>query len=508
MERRAFLKLVGASAVVAAGGATYACTSGHGLPALMSAPENDGTCRLANNPEVNFTIEVDVLIVGSGIAGLSAAMAPAEAGATVMVIDKLDLLGGESFGANGVMQVSGSAFQRKAGITATAIEAWDERKQTIADEGAPDLEFAKRLWVTAPDWVDHLVDSYHVEFADPHTYVKAGVSSTVLLPKNGLGTMESVMTPLRDGLSAKGVTFSTGMCATAFIQDGEGVTCGMRFVATKNRAISDVHASHVVIATGGFASSQPLIHTYVPDQEQVSSYTYASMGEGHTLCLELDAALVGMDKAAPLIGNVPQACAWGLFGPCLIVDPTGKRFAREDDMNAAADACHHADLGYWWTIFTKQLSGGSQSRSVAQITAKQVKRLVGPFDALEDLAGALSVSVDVLKATFDTYNKAVDNQKDDAFGRTLFLGKLSAPYYALKQFPVRYKSRGGVKVDGDGRLLKSSGSPVAGVYCCGSVGSSSLEGLASNGAFGMLTGQAVAKALDKEKAAGADDAAG
>lgn len=499
MERRAFFKLVGVSAVVAAGGAAYACSSGQSMPSLVPAAQDEGTYRVANDSKVAFSSEVDVLIVGSGISGLSAAMAPAEAGRSVMVVDKLDLLGGESFSSNGIMRVSGSAVQKAAGIDTSVIEAWDIRKQELVNEGVSDIEFAKRLFVTAPEWIDHLVDVYQVELADPRTYAKTGAPSTILLPKNGLGDMESFMVPVRNGLAEKGVTFSTGMQAVAFIQDGDGSVCGMRFVTAKSQVVSDIRAKRVVVATGGFASSQPLIHAYVPDQEQVASYTFASMGEGQMLCSGVGGKLAGMDKAAPLIGKIPQACAWGMFAPTLIVDIEGKRIAREDDVNAAANACHADDRGYWWTVFDKQLIESSQSRSVAQVTAKHAKRLVGPCDTLDALAKAMSMPTDTLKAAFDTYNKMVDNGKDETFGRTLFLGKLSAPYYALRQSPVRYKTRGGANTDGDGRLLNATGSAVPGVYCCGSVGSSSLDGLASNGAFGMLVGQAVVKALSEEE---------
>ncbi len=506
MKRRAFLKFVGVSAVAAVGGTTYACSSGQSIPSLVPTAQDDGAQRVANDPKVAFSSEVDVLIVGSGIAGLSAAMAPAEAGRSVMVVEKLDLLGGESFSSNGIMRVSGSAFQKSAGIDTTAIEAWDARKQELANEGVSDIEFAKRLFVTAPEWIDHLVDGYHVELADPRTYVKNGVPSTILLPKNGLGDMESFMVPLRNGLAEKGVTFSTGMQAVAFIQDGDGSVCGMRLVAAKSQTVSDIRAKRVVVATGGFASSQPLIHAYVPDQEQVASYTFASMGEGQALCSGVGGKLSGMDKPGSLTGKIPQACAWGMFAPTLIVDLEGKRFAREDDVNTAANACHADDRSCWWTVFDKQLIESSQSRSVAQVTAKHIKRLVGPCDTLDDLAKAMVMPIDVLKAVLDSYDKMVDSGKDETFGRTLFLQKLSAPYYALRQSPVRYKTRGGANTDGDGRLLNATGSAVLGVYCCGSVGASSLEGLASNGAFGMLVGQAITKALSEEDKSGSAQA--
>ena len=90
--------------------------------------------------------------------------------------------------------------------------------------------------------------------------------------------------------------------------------------------------------------------------------------------------------------------------------------------------------------------------------------------------------------------------KDDDFGRTLFLEPLEAPFYAVKQLPVRYRSRGGAATDEAGRLLSAAGAPIPRVHCCGAVANGGSDGLASNGAFGMLTGQAVADSLAEEDA--------
>lgn len=499
MERRAFFKLAGASAVLAAAGGLAAC-SGADVPAPLAPPSSEGenaNSQVADDPAVSFTSDVDVLVVGSGIAGLSAAMAPLEEGRSVLIAEKLDLLGGESYASTGVMHVSGSAVQKEAGITVTADQAWDARKQEFADAGVTDFDFAKRLFLAAPDWVDHVVDTYGAQFEDPRDYVQSGGPAGILLPKRGIGDMESVMTPLRDGLTDKGATFSTGVRGTAFILDEADNVCGMRFRDVKTNAPVDVRARLVVVATGGFASSQPLVHANVPSQERIGCYTTASMGEGQKLCAYLGGQLNDMDKAAPLTSDLPQVAAWGLFGPVLIVDALGHRFAREDEVNAAANACVADERGYWWTVFGQGLSTGAQARSVAQVTAKNAKRLVGPFDDVEALAGGLGVPADTLKDAFSQYDHLVSEGKDPDFGRVAYLQKIEPPYYALKQFPVRYKTRGGARTDGDGRLLKASGSVIPNVYCCGSVAAGSVAGLATNGAFGLIVGRAVAKALDE-----------
>ena len=506
MERRAFFKLAGLSAaVLAVGGTLGACEAGklpdNPLAATNKANETAGQSSVMGQPPIAFDADVDVLIVGSGVAGLSAAMDPLEAKRSVMVVEKLDLLGGESYESNGVMRIAGTTAQQDAGVNATADEAWGARKKELSAAGDDDLDFAKTLFFAATEWANRLASDYGAQFADPKTFVDGKVNAAIMLPKNGLGDMQSIMMPLRDALTAKGAAFSTGHRAVAFILDEDGAACGMRFYAGSGASVLDVRARRIVVATGGFASSQPLVHEHTPDYERVGCYTVASMGEGQQLCALLGGQLVNMDKAAPLTGSLPQATAWGLFGPTVIVDALGKRFAREDDANAAAGACFSEERGYWWTVFGKQLTESSQSRSVAEVASKNAKRLIGPFDDLDELAEGMGVSPDVLNATFDRYNGFVKDGKDGDFGRTLFLEELEGPYYALKQLPQRYRSNGGVKTNQSGQVLSVVGAVIPNVYCCGAAAASSIGGLASNGSFGMLAGKAVAAALDDEDAA-------
>src|SRR5699024_9800913 len=99
------------------------------MPPSTDASGTEAEATAVGQPPVSFSTSVDVLVVGSGIAGLSAAMAPAEAGLSVMVAEKLSLLGGESYSSNGIMHVAGSKLQQAAGIAQTAEEAWPARKK-------------------------------------------------------------------------------------------------------------------------------------------------------------------------------------------------------------------------------------------------------------------------------------------------------------------------------------------------------------------------------------------
>ncbi len=487
MQRRTFFKLAGLGSVgLAAAPVLSACES---LPTTTPTPAG---LSVVAQPDVLFTMAVDVLVLGSGVAGLSAAIDPSESKLSVLVAEKLDVLGGESYESNGVMDVVGSKLQQQAGITETCDDTWPDRKKTLQNAGVTDLDFAKTLYYAAPEWVDRLQESYGAQFADPSTYTASDANRRRVLPKNGIGDTESVMMPLRDKLAEQGVQFKTGYSASAFILDEDSRVCGMRFATTKeSQSVIDVSAKAIVVATGGFASNQALMRDYLPDWQRVGCYTAASMGEGQRMCLTLGGQLGGMDVTPSLTSDLPQAAAWSMFATTLVVDAQGNRFANEDYMHSLAETCFKQERGYFWTIFDARISESGQSRSAAQVTAKNPKRVVGPASSVEELASLMGLPAEVLKNTFSDYNAKVAAGRDDAFGRKQFLEELQPPLYALKQFPVRFRTRGGAVVDAGGRLLDSAGKAISGVYCCGAAASGSGDGLATNGAFGLLVGKTV-----------------
>ena len=234
---------------------------------------------------------------------------------------------------------------------------------------------------------------------------------------------------------------------------------------------------------------------YLPAWQRVGCYTAASMGEGHKLCQALGAKLADMAVTPSLTSDLPPAAAWSMFAVTLVVDAQGNRFANEDYMRTLAATCFSEERGYFWTIFDGRISESGQSRSAAQITAKNASRVVGPCQTVEELAGNMGVSEDVLKKTWDRYSSMVGAGKDSDFGRLQFLDDLKPPYYALKQFPVRFRTRGGAVVDENGRLLDGAGKAIPGVYCCGAAAQGGGESLTTNGAFGIFTGKAVASDL-------------
>lgn len=492
LNRRNFLKgALASGAVLMAGGALAGCASEGG---------NSGDTVVGFAP-VEFAEETDVLIIGTGIAGLSAAMDPVEAGYKVMLADKRDTYGGESFMACGVMNVSGSEMQKRAGIEGSVEEKWEKYAPVLEKKGeTDDMEYKKNVYLGQTEWANRVETDYGAQFQPLEAYKDTGAPTSMLLPLNGIGDMTSVLTPLINGLQDKGATVELNRKATNFIVDSEGTVIGVRFVDSKTDKIIDVKAKKIVLATGGFSCNQVMVSEYMPQQAELCPLTVYSMGEGHELGRSIGGVYAHMDMDSNRMSDLAQVTVWGYFGRNVQVSPMGRRFIKEGQSHDTPDACAELGLGFWWTIFDNQLIEGSQAWNVEMNMKAHEDRLVGPCNTLDELAQAMDVPAENLKATFAEYDGYVDAGEDAAFGKKLFLEKLEAPYYALKHFPFRYKTHGGLKIATDSQLVDNQGNPIANVYCCGSTTPDTGSDLSPNAGSGLITGKAVVASLQSEQA--------
>ena len=188
LDRRDFFKAAGlSSASLAAAGlglsavaATLsgcASTDASNQEATQDSP--DETYSLyGSQSNITFAHTCDVLIIGSGIAGLSAALPLAQAGKSVIVAEKLDLLGGAAVNSSGLMFVAGTELQMQAGLTQTPEEAWEQRVKVLKSMNIPHLERARELFLGATEWVNILAEQCGSAFANPAEYWTSATQDT------------------------------------------------------------------------------------------------------------------------------------------------------------------------------------------------------------------------------------------------------------------------------------------------------------------------------------------
>ena len=498
LTRRDLVKFGGAACLVAGAlGATGAATA--------RAAEGDAAGFVVGTAPVNFTKEADVLIIGTGLSGLAAGMAPVLAGKKVVFAEKKATFGGDSAASCWFMFATGSKPQLDAGYATTIEQAWEAAaEKQIAPYGDTYewfADWAKGKYLANTEFVDAAIADFGCTYQEPSTDEELPrLGASVILPAEGIGTgHEYILSPLQANLEAKGAEFCYELRATALIKDApDGAVIGCRFQDVDGNPV-DIKASAVVLATGGFIDNGEMVARYLPEWANYGVLVHGCIGEGHTLAAAAGAQISGMDTSISahycnLMGDIPNATTWGYWAPLVLVLPNGKRFIQEGQSHDAAQACVDAGYREWWVIFDQR---AFDTRTIAKSVTNNINVHSDAYrtaETLDELAVAMDVPADVLNATFAEYDGYVAAGEDTAFGKTSWLESLQAPYHALKLNVMRYKTSGGLMVGPDNQVLDVNGEQIPGLYACGAVTTLAQASCSLCAATGYFTGKSIAQA--------------
>ncbi|MBQ6321344.1 MAG: FAD-dependent oxidoreductase, partial [Lachnospiraceae bacterium] len=275
------------------------------------------------------TIDTDVVVIGSGGAGLMAAIQAASDGADVVVLEKLARMGGSTLISSAMLVVGGSKLQEEAGIEDSVQNLKDyliERGEGIADE----------------EWINYYAENINeiLEY-----YLDLGVNyNKDLVLIQGTSTIPRAHMPVESGreliprlveeAEKNGVEILTETPAVSLIQDESGSIVGVN--AENNGAAVTVNAKAVVIATGGYGWNEELRAEYAPDAADVWPVTSpGSTGDGLLMGMEVGAdtvfkgGFIGWKVVSPAYGHTTAVGA-PIYGAAnLIVNANGDRFGDE-----------------------------------------------------------------------------------------------------------------------------------------------------------------------------------
>lgn len=494
----------------------------------------------------------DVIVIGAGGAGLAAAVTAHQNGASVIVIEKMPQVGGNTI-------ISGSAYNsadpdRQAALTMTELEKktvegiiaaeqtdpmvkewqstlkkeWDEYlasgKTTLFDTptlhklqtynggdkvGKPVLidKFADNT-LPAIQWLESL----GMEFKDEVFTVLGALWNRSHKPVKPLGTgyIETYMSYIEENKGDIEILVDTK--ANSFIVE-DGVVKGVNAESNGGKVI--LHANKgVVLAAGGFGANVEMREQYNTvwsslKDVKTTNHTGAT-GDGIVMAQEINASLVGMEyiqllpmgdpKTGSLSGNIEQGVQNRIF-----VNKEGNRFvdegARRDVMTQAL--MKQTD-SYMWVIVDKHSYPTGDTKNNFNETIDDLVAAGRAFkaDTLEDLAKQIGVDPANLVSSVDNFNKAVDGTISDEFGRTLYADKIdTAPYYAGARVPTVHHTMGGVEINENAQVLDANGQVIKGLYAAGEVtggihGTNRLGGnaLADIAVFGRIAGESAALA--------------
>ncbi|TXT10589.1 hypothetical protein VHUM_02094 [Vanrija humicola] len=451
-----------------------------------------------------------VIVVGSGLAGLSAAYTAVRAGARVHLLERAGKAGGNSIKASSGINGAGTRFQLAKGIDDTSFYADTQRSAGVrfAAPGVDRAALVSKLTTESAAAVTWLADEIGVDLG---VVAPLGGHSVARTHRGGgkIPPGFAIIKGLLDKLEAEpAFTLTKGADVTA-LETRNGAVTGVAY-ATDNGTHALTGA--VVFAAGGFAGDAPLLAEYRPDLAGLPSTNDVRPG-AHGLLMSLGARLVDMDSVqVHPTGFVdpkdPGARLKFLAAEMLrgeggiLLDQDGKRFVNELDTRAAVTKAIFGlpsrDVGETrqWGV-TLLLDAGSAEAAAHHVAFYEWKGLLKKVK-LRDLSPSFIASVDAYSAA---------RGSPDVFGRRTpgnwrhAAGDHDAEVYVGSLTPVTHFTMGGVAIDTDARVLTTKGDVVEGLWAAGEItggvhgdnrlgGSSLLECVV----FGRTAGAEAAKA--------------
>ena len=500
-----------------------------------TAVENDAAAE-------DSTVDADVVVVGAGGAGMTAAITAAAEGKSVVILESQSMVGGNSVRATGGMNAGKTVYQdenefgESAGVektlktaaekyadneTITALaktvsEQWAayqvnptgyfdsvelmELDTMIGGKGINDPELVETLCANSADAIDWL-DEHGITLHNVSSFGGASVKR-IHRPVNAEGKTVSVgsyMIPLlQENCEKAGVKMMLDTTATEILTDANGAAVGVKATGASGETVT-VNAKAVILASGGFGANLDMVVKYKPELKGfMTTNAPGIQGQGIEMAQAIGAATVDMDQIQihPTVeANTAALITEGLRGDgAILINEEGQRFIDEVGTRDVVSAAEIAQTGsYSWLVVDQAMADAS---SVIQGYIKKGYTVTGA--TYEELGKAMGVDAAAFAETMEKWNGYVEAKNDPDFGRTSFANPLNtAPYYAVKVTAGVHHTMGGLKINANTEVLNEKGEVIPGLFAAGEVtggvhGANRLGGnaVADFTVFGRIAGAA------------------
>ena len=434
----------------------------------------------------------DVVVIGSGGAGLSSAVTLHDLGRKVVVLEKMPYIGGNTNRAEGGLNAAETEQQKKAGIPDTIDQFFVDTMKGGHYKNDPQL--VHTLTAHAKDsvaWFTSLGgDLSLVGRAGGAKYNRAH------RPHDGSAIGPEVMKTLAKAAEERNIDIRTESQAVKILRDKTGAVTGVRVKPEDEKAYT-INAKAVVLAAGGFGANNKMVAKFRPDLKGYSTTNQpGATGDGITLAERAGAAFVDMRE----IQAHPTATPSGILisesvrgDGAVLINKNGKRFTNELLTRDVVSKAELAQPGkFAWIVWDAKVAEGAKLvRGYIQ------QKLTVQGNTLDELAAAMNVPADAFKATMAQYTADQKAGKDTAFARPNMPQALeTAPFYAVKVQPSVHHTMGGVKIDTKAEVIGKNGKVIPGLFAAGEVtggvhGGNRLGGNAQADimTFGRISGQ-------------------
>lgn len=466
--------------------------------------------------DVNWHHSQDVVVVGAGAAGLSAAVEAKRNGNSVTVIEfSSNHLTSNTALCGGVYYAGDTSIQKTMGI-------YDDRNEwrKYIDEISGGFEDADMMdvWVEkAGENLDWLIEM-GVDFPTDLLYMSGNELELQDITKpipRGHVTKEQSGTSISDALYKEGdkigVQYFFETTAEKLFTDETGRVIGVQTNKGNFKATNGV-----VIASAGFSRNKEWIKSFKPDLATGGSFGSArQQGDGIRMGMDIGANIANMwITQADTIGTQTSENMWPCMViaiwklPCIFVSSDAKRHMREDMYyELQSKEIAKQDGGYVWSIWDQSITDmGGQTVTVPAASEGCIREVEQGYfkkaDTIRELANQMGVDAHILEETVNNYNEMMRNGEDTEWGRKTGLGEvIKAPFYAAKTVPATCDTAGGLTINQRAEVLDVWKQPIPGLFAAGSTtagwrgkiyqGSGTAISIAVT--FGRLAGEEISK---------------
>lgn len=411
----------------------------------------------------------DVLVIGGGGAGLTAAISAREAGANVILVEKLSFLGGCS-------AMSGGVILRAAIETDSEEDMNDDALyEFLMNESEHRADAA-----VVRKYIDSSVDTFNWIYdkmvKHPENVQRYPMIPETLVANRLPGRGPEIMGDIADYAYSLGADIRLEVAATELIEEnGKVVGAVVRYADGGEQKI--YANAGVVLATGGFASSKEKLAQYsTPGAEKIASYASAgTVGDGLDMAAKVNAKIDFIEDW-DTCGSFSLAFTGydtGRMHDLVLLNSAGERFISEANIQPTIYTAmrHEIAKGYenaFWFLIDDNIDSNTQwlIDNAGAVKAADIA----------ELAAITGVPADTLQATIDAYNAAA-GADTDVFGKPAVYNKgIQAPYTVVFTQPMRTTTIGGLSITTDAEVLAEDGSIVEGLYAAGELANKNFFG--------------------------------
>jgi urocanate reductase len=461
----------------------------------------------SNKEEREAAYTSDVVIVGAGGAGLTAAIEAANNGASVILIEKMPMEGGNTLISGGEYAAPGNWLQKEEGIEDSKDQFYEDVLKGGDYENDPEL--VRTLADHALESAEWLRDEVNVTFEDYMLFFGGHSVKRSLVPKDASGV--ELISKLTQKAKEVGVITHLNTTAKELVVENDKV------VAVKadfdGKEITYNANNGVILATGGFGSNLKMRIKYNPEMNEkiLSTNSVGSTGDGITMAEKVGAELVDMEyiqtypTCDPELGTLLYVGDVRMEGRSILVNKEGKRFVEElerRDVISKAVVEQTGGVSYMFWDEASMKASGVNVQHKKEYDYLIENGILVKADTIEEAAAFFDIDAKELKKTIEKYNEYAKNGKDEEFNKRGTLTAFTdAPYYIMKSKPAIHHTMGGIKINTDANVIDTDGNVIKGLFAAGEVtgdihGTNRLgsDAIADITVFGRIAGKNAAKA--------------